>query len=115
MTRKIMGEKLKNLGSFFAVPILMLAAVYIVLAAVGNVGEKQKEQELKQMQDTVKRAVLNCYSIEGSYPDSVEYVERHYGLQINHDRYDVFYEIFADNIMPEITVVAKDDSFWEQN
>lgn len=114
MSRKKLWEKLKNLGRLFAVPLLMLGAAYLVLAAAGNVGEKQQEQELIQMQDTVKRAVLNCYSIEGSYPDSVEYVEKHYGLQINHDRYDVFYEIFADNIMPEITVVAKDDSVWEQ-
>ena len=50
---------------------------------------------------------MNCYAIEGSYPATIDYVEQHYGLQIDHDRYDVFYEIFAENVMPEITVIEK--------
>ena len=61
----------------------------------------------KQMEDTIYKAVLNCYAIEGRYPATIDYVEQHYGLQIDHDRYDVFYEIFAENVMPEITVIEK--------
>ena len=51
--------------------------------------------------------MVNCYAIEGRYPATLEYVEEYYGLQINRERYDVFYEVFADNIMPEITVLSK--------
>lgn len=114
MSRKNGIRKLKNLARLFLMPALMLLAAYILLVGAGNVSDRQQAENLKQMQDTISRAVLNCYAIEGSYPSSIDYVERHYGLQIDHDRYDVFYEIFAQNLMPEITVVEKQDLDLEQ-
>lgn len=52
---------------------------------------------------------MHCYAIEGQYPESVAYLEENYGLRIDHDRYIVHYDIFADNIMPEITVFSLAD------
>jgi len=46
-----------------------------------------------------------CYAAEGIYPPTTEYLVEHYGIQIDHSRYAVFYEVFAENLMPEITVV----------
>ena len=34
-----------------------------------------------------------------------EYLEEHYGVQIDRTRYHVFYEGFASNIIPDITVI----------
>ena len=51
-----------------------------------------------------------------NYPPSVEYLEEHYGIQIDRERYNVFYSGFASNIMPDITVIpAKggEDSEWQ--
>ena len=100
-------KKLSTLARYLIMPVLMMAAVYLLLVSAGNVNERQQAENLKQMEDTIHKAVLNCYAIEGSYPATLDYVE-HYGLQIDHDRYDVFYEVFAQNIMPEITVIEKD-------
>lgn len=109
MSWKKFGEKCGNLVRLFLMPALMLLAAYLLLCEAGNVSRQQQAESLKQMQDTISRAVLNCYAIEGCYPESIDYVEKHYGLQIDHERYDVFYEIFAQNLMPEITVVEKQD------
>lgn len=106
--RKHLLKKLATLGRYLIMPALMLAAVYILLVSAGNVNERQQAENLKQMEDSIHKAVLNCYAIEGSYPATLDYVEQYYGLQIDHDRYDVFYEVFAQNIMPEITVIDKD-------
>ena len=38
----------------------------------------------------------------------MEYLEENYGVQIDHDKYNVFYDGFASNIMPEITVILAD-------
>ena len=46
-----------------------------------------------------------CYAIEGRYPPSIEYLEEHYGVMINRKKYNVFYDGFASNVMPDITVV----------
>ena len=106
--RKHLSKKLATLGRYLIMPALMLAAVYILLVSAGNVNERQQAENLKQMEDSIHKAVLNCYAIEGSYPATLDYVEQYYSLQIDHDRYDVFYEVFAQNIMPEITVIDKD-------
>ena len=106
-TGKQFLNKLSALARYLMMPVLMLAAVYILLVSAGSVSERQQAESLTQMEDTIYKAVLNCYAIEGSYPATIDYVEQHYGLQIDHDRYDVFYEIFAENVMPEITVIEK--------
>lgn len=97
--------KVKELFRIVWMPLVMVAAMYCMLIAVGNLEQGQEKESVKQIEHTIHRAVLTCYSIEGVYPATLEYVEEHYGLQIDHEKYAVFYEIFADNIMPEITVV----------
>ena len=108
--RKYVQKKLVTLARYLAMPVFMMAAGYILLVSAGNVNDRQQAESLKQMEDTIHKAVLNCYAIEGCYPATIDYVEEHYGLQIDHDKYDVFYEVFAQNIMPEVTVLEKDTS-----
>jgi len=91
------------------VALLILVAVGALLTAVGHLEDGQQQENEKRVEDTIRKAVVSCYAIEGVYPATLEYVEDYYGLQIDHDRYDVFYEIFADNIMPEITVVPREE------
>ena len=100
-------HKGKTLVQVLWMPCLILLVAWVLLYGTGNVEERQNAESLKQVEDAVQKAVLSCYSIEGSYPATAEYIEEHYGLQIDHEKYHVFYEIFADNLMPEITVVEK--------
>ena len=52
----------------------------------------------------VKNAVLTCYAVEGTYPESLEYLREHYKLAYNTERFVVEYDAFASNVMPEIVV-----------
>ena len=83
---------------------LFIAVAACVLAGVGNVSQKSSDEELKMAQDSIRRAVVSCYAIEGRYPDTYEYLKENYGLTVDENKYIVHYEIFASNIMPEITV-----------
>ena len=51
---------------------------------------------------------MTCYATEGIYPPTMDYLEQNYGVLIDDEYYTVFYEIFADNIMPTVTVIAKE-------
>ncbi|MBE5906624.1 MAG: hypothetical protein E7277_07515 [Lachnospiraceae bacterium] len=106
MNHKI-WNKIGNFMRIACMPLLMVAAITFLLGALGNVESGEEEEKQKQVEDTIKKAVVNCYATEGVYPATLSYVEKYYGLQIDHGHYDVFYDIFADNIMPEITVVPK--------
>ena len=40
-------------------------------------------------------------------PLNLEYLEDHYGIRVDEERYAVFYSAFADNLMPDVTVVVR--------
>lgn len=65
----------------------------------------RQAQGLGQLEDALRRTAVTCYASEGFYPPTVAYMQEHYGLQYDMDQYIVHYEIFATNLMPEITVV----------
>ena len=54
----------------------------------------------------LRRGCVSCYATEGVYPPTLEYLQEHYGVQIDRRRYKVYYEVFAENLMPNITVLA---------
>jgi hypothetical protein len=57
--------------------------------------------------DAINRDVVHCYSIEGFYPPSIEYIEEHYGLTYDRDLFIVDYEPIASNLMPNITIIER--------
>ena len=69
----------------------------------------QSEQGEQQLEQALRRAAVSCYASEGRYPPEVAYMQRYYGVQIDESRYIVHYRIFAENLMPEITVTVRTD------
>ena len=43
----------------------------------------------------------------GIYPPDLEYLEEHYGIQIEDSGYIVRYMTFGENLMPDITVLER--------
>ncbi len=90
------------------VPVVLIVAVLLLFStAVSNLESGKETEDKKQLEDTIARAVVSCYSIEGAYPRSVEYVIERYGIQYNEDDYIIKYEFYASNLMPEITVLER--------
>ena len=84
---------------------VIIAALLWFFSALSGVRRGQGEEGRRQLEDALRRAAVACYAAEGIYPPDAEYMAEHYGVQIVEERYTVFYEIFADNLMPEITVL----------
>lgn len=91
---------------------LLPAALFIAVTAwfvvsVNNAGSANSEK----LTEAVYRSVMNgaslCYSIEGEYPPSLEYLEKNYGVRIDRDRYAVDYSYFGANIRPTVKVAEK--------
>lgn len=83
--------------------IILLACFLFVRVTSGSL-EKTSEASIKA---AVLDSAIQCYSVEGAYPDNVEYLEDNYGLQINHDDYYVTYDVFASNVPPDVSVIAR--------
>ena len=86
--------------------MILILAVFLISLAKLDRGSSELQRQ--QLEDSIRRSCVACYATEGVYPPNLEYLEEHYGLQIDRSRYTVFYEIFAENLMPEITVVSSE-------
>lgn len=87
--------------------ILFVLIAAILMAGMDNVAGQNAEEQLRIAEDNVRKAVVSCYALEGRYPPDIQYLQEQYGLQLNEKKYTVHYEIFAENIMPEITVTER--------
>ena len=85
--------------------VVGLAVLLVFLAALSNLQEGRLSQGRQQLEDAVRRGAVACYAAEGIYPPNLEYLEAHYGIQVDRNRYVVIYHAFASNLMPEITVL----------
>ena len=68
---------------------------------------RSDQESLRLAEQALRRAAVSCYALEGAYPASYDDLKQRSGLAIDEERYMVFYEIFASNIMPQITVVER--------
>lgn len=90
------------------VTVLVFCAMFFLFwMGFSHAAETNSAQELQVTQSAVRRAVVNCYAIEGSYPPDVKYLENHYGIVIDHSKYLVRYELAGSNVMPTVEVLRK--------
>ena len=86
-------------------PLCSVLAAGAVLAffvtAVGSLQSGQSAEGLRQLEEALRKGCVTCY------PTSLKYLEERYGVQIDRERYDVHYTAFAENLMPDITVLEK--------
>jgi len=87
--------------------ILVLAVAVWFAVATGNTADGQLEAGRQQLENALRRGAAACYAAEGIYPPTVYYLEEYYGIQIDRGKYHVFYEVFAENLMPQITVTIE--------
>lgn len=102
--------KNKNKIQFFTaiLPVFIFTAVIsVVLLGLSDTSGSVESEGLRVAQEAIARAAVSCYAIEGSYPDTYEYLRDNYGLSVNEERYIVHYQVFAANIMPDITVIPR--------
>ena len=87
------------------IPIIMLGAILLFSSVTAGLGSEKSESDREKLEETLNRAAVACYAIEGAYPPSVEYLEENYRVRIDEERYTVKYELYASNLMPSITVL----------
>ena len=87
--------------------LIFIALIAAFVLLVNNITNKNTGRELQIVRDAVKNAALTCYAVEGMYPDDLDYLREHYQLSYNEERYYVFYEPLASNLMPAIKVAER--------
>ena len=88
---------------------IALGAAVLILFSLGlsRLEEGQHLEDKAILEDALRRTAVACYAAEGFYPPDVAYMQEHYGLQLDNNRFTVRYVLQASNLMPDITVLDK--------
>lgn len=86
--------------------LLFLVFILFFYRQFSGMSDEVKDSDIEMLKNALNNAAVTCYAIEGSYPESLEYIEEHYGITVDREKYIVEYQIFLPNVMPEITVYA---------
>jgi len=91
--------------------IISICAVVVAAVLLGvftlRVSEASESESERIAREAIIRALITCYATEGSFPSSIEHLEEHYGIIIDHEKFVVHYEATASNIMPHVRLIPR--------
>lgn len=102
-----MKSRVVNFIKILIIFAVLALAVFFLCKGVQKMETGQQAESLKQLDSSIRKATMTCYATEGVYPPSVQYLKDNYGIQIDEKKFTVFYEVFGDNMMPDITVMER--------
>ena len=91
---------------------IILAAVIIIavsLAWAGTSARSSMADQTESIKESIYSRALQCYVIEGAYPESLDYLIENYGLAVNTEDYRIIYIPVAENVRPDIKVIYLKD------
>ena len=92
--------------------LIISLAVFVINAvcfwcAADSVSERTQAEERMLLEAALNRSITHCYAIEGTYPESLEYLTKNYGLTYDEDKFYIDYQPLGADIMPDVTVIEK--------
>lgn len=96
----------KEISRILYLVLLIVISGWVVFS-LSKLQTKLNEEGAIRLEDALQRAAISCYSMEGIYPASLEYLEENYGVYVDKQKYNVFYEVIGENIKPEIKVYQR--------
>ena len=86
---------------------ILAAALLIGVPMSRSAAAEGGDDSIQSIRETVMERALQCYVIEGAYPQDLAYLEENYGLTVNKEEYLVVYTPFAENLPPDVQVIDR--------
>lgn len=99
----------QKLSGFFLSFLVFLAILFLFLQGLSSLSDSTARRQKESLENAITRSVTHCYTVEGAYPENLEYLKDNYGLTYDEDAFFVDYRIIGSNVLPDITIVEKGD------
>lgn len=86
--------------------LIFLITIAALVFGASQVNQKSDAEQAATLEDTVRRAAILYYAVEGRYPADVTELTADYGLRYNQERFIVHIDGFASNLLPDIRVLT---------
>lgn len=80
---------------------------FFFINALRGLSKDTIDRQEQSLTLAINRAIVSCYSVEGTYPPSLDYLLDHYGITYNRDLFFVDYQAIGSNIYPDVTIIRK--------
>lgn len=101
-------KKKRILTSGKSTVLVFVIVMATFLLGVYYLSNSSVRDEKGILEKAINRDIVHCYAVEGFYPPSIKYIEEHFGLTYDHDKYLIDYESFGNNLMPNIMIIERD-------
>lgn len=88
-------------------PSILILALLALYLATGPLEHRVSGESLSILEQSIRRGAVQCYALEGAYPEDISYLEQRYGVAYDSELYYVDYTYLASNLMPDITVLPQ--------
>lgn len=90
---------------------LFLLIFLAFLWGISGVSGKAAKQRTQSLEQAISRSIAHCYATEGYYPESLSYIQEHYGISYDPDEFFVDYQVLGENIFPDVTIIEKQEKY----
>jgi len=98
----------KRMKGVFRALIPVLISIAFVAAFtffLTRADRRAADEGLNATFDSLRRAAVQCYALDGAYPADLDDLIVRGGVTPDLNRYVVYYEFVASNLLPDITVL----------
>lgn len=84
----------------------VLAAVLLLFSGwMQRFAREDRERQKEALEKALHRNVLLCYTLEGRYPETLDYLLENYPLSYDQEVFVIDYRLQGGNILPEIVIL----------
>ena len=87
---------------------IFLLILFLFVQGISSFSESTKKRQKESLENAIMRNITYCYTVEGTYPESLSYLKENYGLTYNEDLFFVDYRISGSNILPDVTIIERE-------
>ncbi len=88
----------------FAATVLILA---IFAFSVSSFSRTAAEEQKHNLETALRKGIMQCYALEGRYPESLSYLLENYPIYYDPDAFYIDYQVVGQNLSPAVSVIAK--------
>lgn len=100
-------QPVKVSGFLLSVCIFLLI-LGMFIQGISSFSESTKRRQKESLENALTRDIVYCYTVEGAYPQSLDYIKDNYGLTYDEDMFFVDYHVSGTNIFPDITIIERE-------
>lgn len=88
---------------------LFLLILLLFVQGISSFSDSTRKRQRESLEKAIMRSITYCYSVEGAYPENLDYLKDNYGLFYDENMFFVDYRVSGSNILPDVTIIEKGD------